>query len=128
MRWVFLIRLLNTTNFLGPPSRIDPSQVTVSGKTDSSIAFAWTAPYDGNSPILNYTISYKLNGSSNDYTVYRVVDVGIKTATLSRLKAFTNYAIRIVASNVEGPAEGTTTPKIIRTETGSLYPSLELPC
>ncbi|XP_065834650.1 cell adhesion molecule DSCAML1-like isoform X3 [Oscarella lobularis] len=102
----------------GAPSRIDPAQVTVSGKIDSSITFAWTAPYDGNSPILNYTISYKLDGSpDSDYKVYRVVDENITAATLSGLKAFTNYAIRIVASNIEGPAEGTT-PAIVRTATG----------
>ncbi|XP_065834646.1 hemicentin-1-like [Oscarella lobularis] len=103
----------------GPPSRIDPAQVTVSGKTDSSITFAWTTPYDGNSPILNYTISYKLDSSPDiNYKVYRVVDKGTKAVTLSGLKAFTDYAIRIVASNVEGPAEGTTAPKIIKTATG----------
>ena len=48
-----------------------------------------------------------------------MLDNGAFTATISHLKAFTNYEIVVFASNVEGPAQGTI-PAIRNTTAGGV--------
>eukprot|EP00118_Oscarella_pearsei_P023283 m.275784 g.275784 ORF g.275784 m.275784 type:complete len:1931 (+) comp40604_c0_seq9:2253-8045(+) len=101
----------------GPPSRIDPSLVTSTSTTNSTITFKWTEPYDGNSPITNYTIRYKESGSSDNYKTDSTLDSLARTSTLSGLKPYTNYAILIIPANSNGPAQSTI-PKNLKTAPG----------
>ncbi|XP_065833912.1 cell adhesion molecule DSCAM-like isoform X2 [Oscarella lobularis] len=101
----------------GPPSGIDPAVVTAIEKTTSSVTFSWAAPYDGGSAILNYTVSFKREESSSNYTFLTAVDNATFVATISRLRVFTTYLILIIPTNKLGEAQGTV-PATVKTEPG----------
>ena len=91
--------------------------MTAIRKTASSVTFSWAAPYDGGSAILNYTVSFKKEESSSNYTFLTAVDNATFVATISRLRVFTTYLVLIVSSNELGEAQGTV-PAAVKTEPG----------
>ncbi|XP_065833927.1 cell adhesion molecule Dscam2-like isoform X2 [Oscarella lobularis] len=101
----------------GPPSSIDPADIVVVRKTNSSIAINWTEPYDGGRAILEYTVSYKEEGSVDDYQVADTVNGSEFATTISDLMELTVYSILVVAENDKGQARGTE-PAKVRTEAG----------
>ena len=87
--WTFAI--LN----LDEPGR--PRNLTNGTITDTSIVVKWEGPiFDGNSPIANYTVKYKLENSEADM-VNVTNNTSINLIDLSPAKA---YVINVSANNI----------------------------
>ena len=87
--WIFVI--LNSDK-PGPPRNLTNGTIT-----DTSISVKWEAPiFDGNSPITNYIVSYKLENSTT-----KVVSVTNNTSiNLNDLSPAKAYLIVVSANNI----------------------------
>ena len=74
-----------------------PRNLTYGTITDTSISVKWEAPiFDGNSPITNYTVSYKLEGSTtNMVNVTNITSIDLIGLTPSK-----TYVIVVFANNI----------------------------
>uniref|UniRef100_A0AAY4D336 Contactin-3 n=1 Tax=Denticeps clupeoides TaxID=299321 RepID=A0AAY4D336_9TELE len=69
----------------------------------SSITVSWGTPATGNGEIQNYKLYYNQKGQD----VEQDVDVRALSYTLTALKKFTEYSLRVVAYNKHGPGVST---------------------
>ena len=65
---------------------------------DRQVALTWTAPFDGGSAITGYTVAYKA-ADARKWTTTTSTDT---SATISGLLNGTQYAFKVLASNVNG--------------------------
>ena len=87
--WTFVISNLDEP---GPPWNLTNGTIT-----DTSISVKWEAPiFDGNSPITNYTVRYKLENSAT-HMVNVTNNISINLIDLSPAKA---YVIVVFANNI----------------------------
>lgn len=77
-----------------------PTGLSFVSATANSATVRWVAPqYDGGSPILNYRVLYKVNGT----LYWSSIGVGGSTeATINPLNSATTYQVKIGASNAIG--------------------------
>ncbi|CAL1548258.1 unnamed protein product, partial [Lymnaea stagnalis] len=83
-----------------------PSKVTVTNITSRSVMVTWETPFDGNSPIIGYTVQYKNNtdiwqGMLPNMTVTQ----SRQQAILDNLLPSFTYHIRVLANNSVGYSE-----------------------
>ena len=83
-----------------PPSGIQifPSQIQ-----DRDLTFSWTPGSDGYAPLRYYTIQFSENSGAWQ-TVPERVDPSLTTYTVYNLRPFTQYRLRIQATNDIGPS------------------------
>ena len=87
--WTFAILNLDEP---GPPRNLINGAIT-----DTSIVVKWEAPlFDGNSPITNYTVKYKLENS----TTNMVNETNNTSINLINLSPATFYVIVVSADNI----------------------------
>lgn len=96
-----------------------PYSVKVMDKSGRSVQLSWSAPYNGNSPIKQYRIEYKIAKGGWDQDMEKVLVPGQQTeASVFTLKPATTYNIRIVAENEIGTSDPSDTVTIITAEEG----------
>ncbi|KAL5494171.1 hypothetical protein EMCRGX_G015449 [Ephydatia muelleri] len=78
-----------------------PSNITVTNQNATSISLSWNTGFDGNSPLVNVSISYWSPNYPNDGTQYVLLPL-VYSATLSGLHPNANYSIRITLVNAVG--------------------------
>ncbi|XP_072155021.1 cell adhesion molecule Dscam1 isoform X2 [Bemisia tabaci] len=94
-----------------------PYGLKVLDKSGRSVQLAWSAPYDGNSPIKRYVIEYKISKGSWETDIDHVLVPGEQTvAGVFTLRPATTYHFRIVAENEIGSSEPSDTVTIITAE------------
>ena len=82
------------TEFVAEPD--PPTNLTVESKTSESISLSWAAPvYDGNSPITNYTVGYKLESN----TTYTFLATNNTRVSLTGSIPAQTYLIDVAAKN-----------------------------
>ena len=87
--WTFAILNLDEP---GPPRNLTNGAIT-----DTSIVVKWEAPlFDGNSPITNYTVKYRLENS----TTNMVNETNTTSINLINLSPATVYVIVVSANNI----------------------------
>lgn len=78
-----------------------PSNITITNKNATSISLNWNTGFDGNSPLVNVSISYWSSNYPNDGTQYVLLPL-VYSSTLSGLHPNANYSIRITLVNALG--------------------------
>lgn len=94
-----LILFITMTEKPSPPSKPDVKEVTA-----RSIFLTWAPGFDGNAPIIEYTVEFKLSTSSWQGSEKRVV----KQSTgllVDGLRPASNYDLRVYAENRRGKSE-----------------------
>ena len=87
-----------------PPGR--PGTPEATGTDKSSVALKWAAPEsDGGSPILNYIVEYRPEGSSQWKRANESTTVPDTTYSVTGLKKDRQYEFRVTAENKAGPGE-----------------------
>ncbi|XP_055866242.1 cell adhesion molecule DSCAM-like isoform X4 [Biomphalaria glabrata] len=83
-----------------------PGKVTVMNITSRSAVVTWEAPFDGNSPIIGYTVQYK-NSTDVWQGVLPNITVALskQQAILENLLPSFTYHIRVLANNTVGYSE-----------------------
>lgn len=86
-----------------PPSA--PTLLTVTAMSSSTISVEWAAAQnDGGSPITGYTVEYRAQGNTGEFTAVSV-DESTRSTLLSELAPFIMYDIRVRALNVIGQSD-----------------------
>ncbi|KAK9507868.1 hypothetical protein O3M35_007638 [Rhynocoris fuscipes] len=94
-----------------------PHALKVLDKSGRSVQLSWSAPYDGNSPILRYLIEYKVAKGSWDVDIDRVMVPGHETrGAVLNLSPATTYHMRVVAENEVGSSTHSEAVTIITAE------------
>ncbi len=79
------------------PDAPQPSAAPANG----SVALSWTAPYNGGSAITSYTVQYQPSGAGS-WTTVSPGPGAATTLTVASLANGTDYAFRVLATNVAG--------------------------
>ncbi|ESO90668.1 hypothetical protein LOTGIDRAFT_163888 [Lottia gigantea] len=80
-----------------------PKEVRIINTTSRAITLSWKPPYDGNNPIIAYTVQFRNNSGVWQGTLANVtVPAGQHSVTLEELKPSYIYNIRIMANNSVG--------------------------
>ncbi|GFS00827.1 titin [Elysia marginata] len=83
-----------------------PGTPEATGTDKSSVALKWAAPEsDGGSPILNYVVEYRPEGSSQWKRANEKTTVPDTTFSVTGLKKDRQYEFRVTAENLAGPGE-----------------------
>ena len=119
--YVFRVAGINTAgqgDFSPPSSAVTPQPLPPSAPTgvvgtplDGAVAVAWTAPFDGGSPITDYEVQVSIDGGTN----WQPVADGVSTATGTTVSGLVNgtaYTFRVAARNANGlgPYSGASAP------------------
>ncbi|KRY55867.1 Protein sidekick -like protein, partial [Trichinella britovi] len=81
----------------GPPSRL-----AISNPRQRDVTLQFTPGYDGKTLISRWIVEAMVGSSSTWQEVYNVSDPHAKSLTVSGLRPFTNYTLRLLAENVVG--------------------------
>uniref|UniRef100_T1J836 Down syndrome cell adhesion molecule-like protein Dscam2 n=1 Tax=Strigamia maritima TaxID=126957 RepID=T1J836_STRMM len=80
-----------------------PKMVKLMEHKSRSIKLSWTQPYDGNSPIINYLVQYKLIEEDWEESVTNVTVMGLESVTtIGSLLPAHDYHFRVFAENEVG--------------------------
>ncbi|KAL1110142.1 hypothetical protein AAG570_008219 [Ranatra chinensis] len=83
-----------------------PKNIRVNDQQSRSLQLSWTQPFNGNSPITNFIIQYKLISDPWEAQPAKVVVSGTQTvATITNLHPASSYHFRIFAENKLGLSE-----------------------
>ena len=93
-----------------------PYNLSVINQDMTSIGLSWNTGFNGNSPLVNVSISYESSNYPSDGTQYILLPL-VYSATLSGLHPNANYSIRVALVNAAGFTSSFTT---IMTSTLSL--------
>ncbi|XP_073989893.1 Down syndrome cell adhesion molecule 1 isoform X44 [Rhodnius prolixus] len=94
-----------------------PRALKVLDKSGRLVQLSWSAPYDGNSPIIRYLIEYKVAKGSWDVDIDRVMVPGHETrGAVLNLNPATTYHMRVVAENEVGTSTHSEPVTIITAE------------
>ncbi|KRZ30000.1 Protein sidekick -like protein [Trichinella pseudospiralis] len=81
----------------GPPSRL-----AISNPRQRDVTLQFTPGYDGKTLISRWIVEAMVGSSSTWQEVYNISDPHAKLITVSGLRPFTNYTLRLLAENVVG--------------------------
>ena len=90
---------ITVTNVIEAPGR--PSAPTVANPTLNSLTVRWTAPPNTGPDISDYDVQYRQLFSDSDFISYPHTGTA-QTTTITGLKSYTHYEVRIRARNDEG--------------------------
>ncbi|XP_068131848.1 neogenin isoform X3 [Hyperolius riggenbachi] len=82
----------------GPAPNLKASPIS-----PTSVSVSWETPLSGNGEIQNYKVYYMEKGAGNEQDI----DVGGLSYTVTGLKKYAEYTIRVVAINKHGPGVST---------------------
>ena len=68
-----------------------PTDVTITNKTARTVSLSWTAPFNGNMPIIKYTVQYP--------GVIEVTMDSKSSITVGNLHPYRNYTFTVAATN-----------------------------
>ncbi|KRY55869.1 Protein sidekick -like protein, partial [Trichinella britovi] len=94
--WTFFCQI-ERTEMPGPPSRL-----AISNPRQRDVTLQFTPGYDGKTLISRWIVEAMVGSSSTWQEVYNVSDPHAKSLTVSGLRPFTNYTLRLLAENVVG--------------------------
>ena len=98
-----------------PPSKPDVKEVTA-----RSIFLTWASGFDGNAPITEYTVEFKLSTSSWQESEKRVVK--LSTGLLvDGLRPASKYDLRVYAENRRGKSEASRSTSHVTLEAGKRH-------
>ncbi|XP_015786547.1 Down syndrome cell adhesion molecule-like protein 1 homolog [Tetranychus urticae] len=81
-----------------------PMILSVSDETSRSALVRWKGSFSGNSPILNYIVEYKVDGSEKDWIEVKTIKPDVELL-LTGLTPVTLYKVRVRAVNAMGVSE-----------------------
>lgn len=92
-----------------------PTKLAVTNIEPFSVVLQFTPGFDGNSSITKWIIEAKSARNSSWFTLFEVCQPEGNTVTVTGLTPFTNYMLRMVASNVVGKSEPSAPTKEFQT-------------
>ena len=103
-----------------------PQNVTVTSKGSRVVNISWTAGFDGNSGIQNYTVEISEDNQTFRETVCQgsllssACAVSSPSASLESLLPWTSYYVRVFARNMVGSSSGSCVVNFTTDEEGKL--------
>ncbi|XP_055915597.1 protein sidekick isoform X4 [Eupeodes corollae] len=82
-----------------------PTQLALSNIEAFSVVLQFTPGFDGNSSITKWRVEAQTARNNTWFTVYEVSDPDASTLTVIGLMPFTQYKLRLIATNVVGASE-----------------------
>ncbi|XP_055842932.1 protein sidekick isoform X9 [Episyrphus balteatus] len=82
-----------------------PTQLALSNIEAFSVVLQFTPGFDGNSSITKWKVEAQTARNNTWFTVYEVSDPDASTLTVTGLTPFTQYKLRLIATNVVGASE-----------------------
>uniref|UniRef100_T1JA71 Down syndrome cell adhesion molecule-like protein Dscam2 n=1 Tax=Strigamia maritima TaxID=126957 RepID=T1JA71_STRMM len=83
-----------------------PTNLEVSLRKNQKAFLSWTAPYNGNSPIIRYVVQYKFTSASwNSDVLDATFDAKEASGTIGGLRPATTYNFRVLAENDIGVSQ-----------------------
>ncbi|KAL5276641.1 SDK2 family protein [Megaselia abdita] len=82
-----------------------PTSLALSNIEPFSVVLQFTPGFDGNSSIIRWTVEAQTSRNVTWFTAYEVYDPDASTLTVTNLKPFTQYRLRLIATNVAGSSE-----------------------
>ena len=103
-----------------------PQNITVTSKGSRVVNISWTAGFDGNSGIQNYTVEISEDNQTFRETVCQgsllssACAVSAPSASLESLLPWTSYYVRVFARNIAGSSSGSSVVNFTTDEEGKL--------
>ena len=69
--------------------------------TDTAVLLKWNVPFDGNDPILYFTVTHNRSSGKT------VQNISVNQLTVGNLKPYTFYRFQVTATNKEGTSDPT---------------------
>lgn len=82
-----------------------PTSLALSNIEPFSVVLQFTPGFDGNSSIIRWTVEAQTSRNVTWFTAYEVYDPDASTLTVTNLKPFTQYRLRLIATNVAGSSQ-----------------------
>ncbi|XP_067118957.1 protein sidekick [Centruroides vittatus] len=92
-----------------------PSKLAVSNIGAFSVVLQFTPGFDGNSSIIKWNVEAQLRRNETWFKIYEVSDPDATTLTVYNLIPFTEYCLRLYATNVVGNSEPSEPSKFFQT-------------